>query len=184
MTASSPAFDEFSIEQLLAAIETKKKSRLGELRAKQTELTKMLRRIDDELAVVTTGARPRRRGRPPKNPSIPPITTASTPGPARRGRPPGRPARGPGEAPTMGTLVLEMLAAAGDAAISLTEMTGRLKDRTTSDKPGIIISQALIRLKKDALVESAGRGLYRATAAGRQRAARLQGRTAVRPSLD
>jgi hypothetical protein len=179
MTASSPAFDEFSIEQLLAAIETKKKSRLGELRAKQIELTKMLRRIDDELAVVTTGARPRRRGRPPKNLSIPPIVsipsipTVSTPGPARRGRPPGRPARGPGEAPTMGTLVLEMLAAAGDAAISLTEMTGRLKDRTTSDKPGIIISQALIRLKKDALVESAGRGLYRATAAGRQRAARL-----------
>lgn len=175
MTASSPAFDEFSIEQLLAAIETKKKSRLGELRAKQTELTKMLRRIDDELAVVTTGARPRRRGRPPKNLSIPPvpsIPTASTPGPARRGRPPGRPARGPGEAPTMGTLVLEMLTAAGDAAISLTEMTERLKDRTTSDKPGIIISQALIRLKKDALVESAGRGLYRATAAGRQRAAR------------
>ena len=51
------------------------------------------------------------------------------------------------------------------------DLTDALGSHTSSDRPSIIVSQALVRLKKDGHVESAGRGVYKLTTAGKKRAA-------------
>ena len=57
-----------------------------------------------------------------------------------------------------------------DGEVALSDIVDQVKAGTSSSKPGIIVSQAIVRLKKDGFVASAGRGLYKLTAAGRKAA--------------
>lgn len=141
--AKSPSLDDFSIEQLMEAVEAKKRARLDDLKTKRAEIQEELRRIDAEIAAHTGGAgvKPRRGG------------------------------RGPGRGPSMGLLILQAMAGSDQRATSIGELTEKLASHTSSDRPSIIVSQSLIRLKKEGLVESAGRGVYKLTAAGKKKAA-------------
>lgn len=139
MAGKASHLEEFSIEQLQAAIQEKKRLRIDELRAKRSEVVAELRKIEAEIASAT--------------------------GQATRGRRAGR-----GGGPSMATLVLKALASSDSKEVQMSDLIDQLKGNTSSDKPGVIISQALIRLKKDGLVESAGRGLYKLTASGKKKA--------------
>lgn len=140
--AKTSNLDDFSIEQLMEAVEAKKRARLDDLKAKRAEIQEELRRIDAEIAASGGGGTVR----------------------ARRGG-------GPGRGPSMGVLILQAMAAADHKEMSIGELTDKLGSHTSSDRPSIIVSQSLLRLKKEGTVESAGRGLYKLTAAGKKKAA-------------
>ncbi len=144
--AKTAMLEEFTIDQLLEAVEAKKRARLDDLRTRRAELVEALKNVEADIARIT--GQPAARG----------------PG-APRG-PRGGGARGP----SMSTLILKALAASDSKEVAMSDLTEQLKGNTSSDRPSIIISQALVRLKKDSLVESAGRGMYKLTAAGRKRA--------------
>jgi hypothetical protein len=139
--ARTAPLDDFSIEQLLEAVEAKKRARIDDLRAKRAEIAEQLRKIDAEIA--QHGGENR----------------------VKRGR------RGPGAGPSMGTLILKQMAGSGAKEHTIGDLTEALASHTSSDRPNIIVSQALVRLKKDGLVESGGRGLYMLTSGGRKKAA-------------
>lgn len=138
--AKAPALEEFSIEQLMEAVEAKKRARLDDLKAKRAEILEELRKIDAQIADSGGVAKARRAG------------------------------RGPGRGPSMGRLILQSLAEAESKELTIGELTEKLASHTSSDRPSIIVSQALIRLKKEGTVESGGRGIYRLTSSGKKRA--------------
>lgn len=138
--AKAPALEEFSIEQLMEAVEAKKRARLDDLKAKRAEILEELRKIDAQIAESGGAAKVRRAG------------------------------RGPGRGPSMGRLILQALAGADSKEMTIGELTEKLASHTSSDRPSIIVSQALIRLKKEGTVESGGRGIYRLTSSGKKRA--------------
>jgi len=142
--AKTAMLDEFTIDQLLEAVESKKRARLDDLRTRRAELVEALKSVEADIARIT---------------GQPAVRTAGAP----RGP---RGARGP----SMSSLILKALASSDSKEVAMSDLTEQLKGHTSSDRPNIIISQALVRLKKDALVESAGRGMYKLTATGRKRA--------------
>lgn len=79
--------------------------------------------------------------------------------------------RGRRGGPSMAGAIVKMLADSGSKETTIEEMASKIGHMTSSDKPRIIISQALIRLKKEGLIQNAGRGVYKITAEGRKKAA-------------
>jgi hypothetical protein len=137
----SAILEDFSIEQLQAAIESKRKSRIDDLRNKRTELETKLRELDAQIEALTGHA----------------------PAAKRPGRRAGR-----GGGPSMNDVVLKAIADIGGNDVGIPDIVERVKGHTSSDKPGVIVSQCLVRLKKAGLVLSTGRGLYKLSADGRK----------------
>ncbi len=180
------ALEGLSIAQLEELIASRRKSLVADLTAKRNSLLAELRTVDAELAKAGSapsavmGAPPaKRRGRPPgsknkkRGPGRPPgsknkstlAAAASAGAAAPKGRPGRKPADGSGGGSMKDAIMSHMISANG-ADVAVADLIEKLKSRTTSSKPGTIVSLALMALKKDKLVESAGRGLYKLTAKG------------------
>jgi DNA-binding transcriptional ArsR family regulator len=152
-----PSLADLTVEQLEAALAAKRKSQIDSLRDKRASLLEQLKAVDKQLeaaGVGVPGAVGRGRG----------VGGTSSSGPARRGV--GAP-RGPRGVP-MATLVVRAILASNEKEVAVTEIVEHVAKHGSSSNPKTAVGQALVRLKKEGLVDSPSRGKYRATASGKK----------------
>jgi DNA-binding transcriptional ArsR family regulator len=160
MAASKfPSLDDFTVEQLEAALLAKRKSQIESLRDQRAALLQQLRAVDEQLEAAGVGvsgaARAGRGGG----------TSGNVPSHRGAGAP-----RGPRGVP-IATLVVRAILASAEKDVSVTEIVERVAKHGSSSNPKTAVGQALVKLKKAGIVDSPSRGVYRATASGKKLAA-------------
>jgi DNA-binding transcriptional ArsR family regulator len=156
-----PSLDDLTVEQLEAALASRRKSQIDSLRDERASLLEQLKAVDKQLEAAGAGVPGAVRGRRGGGGGA----SGSVPG--RRGA--GAP-RGPRGVP-MATLAVRAILASSEKEVAVTEIVEHVAKHGSSSNPKTAVGQALVRLKKEGLVDSPSRGKYRATASGKKLAA-------------
>jgi restriction endonuclease Mrr len=146
-TSKALALENYTVEQLQAALAAKQQAATQGLREKRAALLEELRAVEKQLEAAGFGS-----GRA-----------------VRAARGAGAP-RGPRGVP-MATLVLRAILASGEKNLGVPEILEYVTKHSTSSNPKPAVGQALVRLKKEGHVETVSRGIYRVTASGKKLAA-------------
>jgi restriction endonuclease Mrr len=160
-----PSLDDLTVEQLEAALASKRKSQIDSLRDKRASLLEQLKAVDKQLEAAGAGVPGAVRGRRDGRSGGSDVGgEASSSGSGRRGV---GSRRGPRGVP-MATLVVRAILASNEKEVAVTEIVDHVAKHGSSSNPKTAVGQALVRLKKEGLVDSPSRGKYRATASGKK----------------
>lgn len=149
--ATASLFDNYSIEQLEAAVAARQESKLAELQARRIELLGELRYVEAELAKETGSP-------PPASATLhaePLVDDTSTPKKPRR---------------PIGSLILKALAASHPSQMNAAQLAGQLRASANSDRLEITIQSSLARFATSGLLIKWEDGGYSLTPDGLRRA--------------